>query len=365
VNDGGNVIRKNVVIFAGGYDPLNDFSFGTSAMGNAIYIADIETGEMIWSVSGTVGGGTLVAPDMRYSIPSDVRLIDMDGNGATDRLYVGDMGGQVWRVDLTGPLTAGTNTNVVVGKLAELSNTNVVTPVLADQRRFMFRPEVALINDSTFANGAYIAVAITSGDREDPLGETAHDRAYILRDYTLGYLPDTNNNHLADTAFDTISYAGGDLVDVTNDVVTANETALSAPSAYGWYINFKEPDPVGFVGEKGITEGQILISSNPLDPPVYTFNTYLPGINTQSSACSVSLGSNRTYFVNLLNGTGTDIIDDVTNTRSKVNESYGIASDIIIIQQEGQSTVSVGGGTADPVNTDMGDTLLPLYIIVE
>ncbi len=363
MNVSGTTVRKNVLIFGGGYDTVNDTSFGTvNQLGNAIYIADAETGARIWSASGTAGGGLLTVTDMKYSIPSDVRIIDMDGDGAIDRLYVGDMAGQVWRVDLTGPVTAGANTNVVVGKVASLSNTSLTTPVLADQRRIMFRPEVALINDTEFANGTYVALALTSGNREDPLSEDVHDRMYVLRDYVLASMTDTNTDHLADPAtFHTITHGGSDLVDVTEDIQDADEGALGAASTYGWYVEFRESSSE-FVGEKGITEGQILISSRTEDPPVFTFNTYIPGLSTESSACSVSLGSNRTYFVNLLNGTGTDIIEDV-NSRSKVNESYGIASDIIVIQQQGQSDVSVGGGTTDPTNTDLGDSLLPIYIM--
>jgi type IV pilus assembly protein PilY1 len=37
---------------------------------------------------------------MTYSIPSDVTIIDCNRAGLRGRLYVGDAGGQVWRVDI-------------------------------------------------------------------------------------------------------------------------------------------------------------------------------------------------------------------------------------------------------------------------
>jgi len=39
-------------------------------------------------------------PRWRIRIPSDISKIDITGHGRIDRLYVGDMGGQMWRFDV-------------------------------------------------------------------------------------------------------------------------------------------------------------------------------------------------------------------------------------------------------------------------
>ncbi len=46
---------------------------------------------------------------MDFAVPSDITLIDFDGNGFVDRLYFGDTGGQVWSVDTrnANPTTTG------------------------------------------------------------------------------------------------------------------------------------------------------------------------------------------------------------------------------------------------------------------
>jgi type IV pilus assembly protein PilY1 len=362
-------VKKSVIIFGGGYDKrydedgVNDSNFvieGTAAdplKGNAIFIVDAETGELIWSVSN--GNSTVTDSRMTFAIPSDIRLIDMDGDNATDRLYVGDMGGQVWRVDFTGPLKKGTDTNSVVGILANLSLEADALPenlLPEDKRQIMFRPQVALINDPEFSAGEYVAVVLNTGDRENPLAKHVHDRTYVLRDYdiaqgSMGPGPVIRGN--------------GDLRDVTSEIQDeqVNVDALNQSSTLGWYINLTES--TGFIGEKGITEAQILISSKPEDPPIYTFNSYTPSNLNVGSACSVSLGQNRTYFINLLNGTGTGIIDASTQDRSKYNDAYGIAADPTVVQQEGQEDVSIGGGstyTEEPDNLDLGDNLMPIYI---
>jgi Tfp pilus tip-associated adhesin PilY1 len=46
-------------------------------------------------------------PAMTYSIPSDITRIDASDDGRIDRLYVGDMGGRMWRFDIVGPDPAG------------------------------------------------------------------------------------------------------------------------------------------------------------------------------------------------------------------------------------------------------------------
>src|SRR5690606_17576208 len=91
--------ERYVVIFAGGYDEAQDnYEPRTDHFGNALYIVDSETGELIWH--GARSGGTREFPDMRYSIPADVKVIDLDADGFADRMYAADMGGQIWRFDI-------------------------------------------------------------------------------------------------------------------------------------------------------------------------------------------------------------------------------------------------------------------------
>lgn len=366
VEEAGATVVKNVLIFGGGYDTGNDATYGplgtdAARSGNAIYIADANTGEFIWSASSTTGA-SVVVPDMKYSIPSDVRLLDVDGDGATDRLIVGDVGGQIWRVDL-GVINSTTN-GPIVGKLAALSD-NTAASLAADHRRFMYAPQVVLVNDSDYsdpANAEYMGVAITSGDRANPLAENVHDRTYLLRDFQTARMPDNNGDGLADAGYPTITNA--DLYDATSGVTAvADLDGLKASS--GWYINLKEDvaAPNDYIGEKGITEGRVLISSVPSEPPVIAFNTYTPGATADSSACTVTLGTNRTYFINLLNGTGTDIINEVTKTRSRINEAFGIAPELSISQQEGQTDITIRDNPTgeDVINYYLGDMLLPIY----
>ncbi len=344
------------LFFGGGYDPVNDVTYGPASLGNAIFVVNANDGSLIWSASNN--SATLNVPDMEFSIPSDLRIIDTTGDGSVDRIYVGDLGGQVWRVDL-GLTAAGSNGNTVVGKLAELSNNGPFgTFAPQDHRRFMYRPQVVIANDAdTSSTPEFIALAINSGDRADPLDSTVHNRVYMLRDTQIEPMVDNNSNGIADAGdFPTITEAT--LYDATNDV-TSTGSLNSLQNAFGWYIRLVEG--ASYIGEKGITEGRILILSGESEQPLYTFNTYIPADLNAGSACSVSLGANRTYFVNLFDATATDIIDDTSPTRAKFAEAFGIASEPSVTQQQGQDSVSVGNPLQGVENADPGDTLRPMY----
>jgi type IV pilus assembly protein PilY1 len=121
---------KDVLIFGGGYDiKLDDptkFSTGDNDgndyLGNAIYIVDPMDGEIILSISGVGSGADIEVKDMHFSIPSRIQLLDSNIDGLTDRLYVGDLGGQVWRVDLAAAVPTSTPSDgTVVGLLAQIS----------------------------------------------------------------------------------------------------------------------------------------------------------------------------------------------------------------------------------------------------
>src|SRR5690606_7731210 len=101
----------DVLIFAGGYDETQDnpntvSTRKTDNMGNAIYIVNATTGALIWSASNTTGH-TRVLSNMQYSMPGTPRVVDLqtspsgalgaDQEKLADQIFIGDMGGQIWR----------------------------------------------------------------------------------------------------------------------------------------------------------------------------------------------------------------------------------------------------------------------------
>lgn len=214
---------RPVLIFGGGYNTRIDeqdtklrATASTSNAGTSVYIVNAKTGAFIWKADNSS-----IKPDMEYSVPSSIRALDMDRNGSVDRLYFGDMGGNVWRVDLNiGDYDPKGDmhdlSKATLNKLAELG-----TNTGSDLRKFFYEPDVAFFRyHGTF----YLTVALGSGYRAHPLNENTVDRFYVLRDRHVLNTPDKS--------FKTIEKDSGATLDKAPLATTKN---LLASDFYGWY----------------------------------------------------------------------------------------------------------------------------------
>ena len=153
----------------------------SQAKGNAVYIVDAKTGELILSLSSeNAGGKNLNVPTMKHSIVSEITTLDRDNDGFIDHLYFGDLGGQLYRVDLQNgssvSSTAGINTFVRrVSRVLNASgdsSSDSLSKALAGkglQYRFYAQPSVSFFDDETSSGKRLAVVNIASGDRSSPL----------------------------------------------------------------------------------------------------------------------------------------------------------------------------------------------------
>lgn len=276
---------KKVLIFGGGYDPaqdanpLNNVPGNEDSIGRAIFIVDADTGEKLWQAGPAASNPTLTIPEMTHSIPSDVRLLDSNLDGNTDRLYVGDMRGQIFRIDLQATTTGVTGSGIRLANLGGLTE--------ADNRRFFYPPDVVMTQHR--GSTPYISVNIGSGYRAHPLnpatGARVNDRFYSLRDpYVVGPIP---------TGTTVASISNSDLFDATSTPVLSSQQSLdlSSSSASGWFITLGAGN-----GEK------VLAPSITLNGEIY-FTTYTPPASTTNTNCEPPSGSGRLYHVNLFDAT--------------------------------------------------------------
>ncbi len=320
---GTDTTPTDVLIFAGGYDANQDNVKVRTAdsMGNAIYIVNAKTGALIWSASNTAGH-SLVLSKMQYSMPGNLRVIDLqtgpagtlvvDKEKLADQIFIGDMGGQVWRLFINngqaGALVtaAGTSND---GIFATALPANYDTLDLAGQqqnlRRFYNEPDVALLNQD---GNLSLSVNIGSGYRGHPLDMNAQDIFYSFRTRFLG----SGGEGTITTAdmFDTTTTL---LATVTDEEDQAAIKAQLNPttagvSKGGWYIRLTN------TGEKVLTRSLTTGQGS-----IVFFNTYEPGSNNNS--CKAAFGTSRGYAVNLfdaspyaewVNGTP-DVEDRIVN----------------------------------------------------
>ncbi len=93
---------KDVLIFAAKYDDSNDNKTvrTNDQEGRGFFIVDADTGSLITKRRAIDFTG------MNYSMPSDIRVLNIDNDGFADMHFVGDMGGQVWRFDINNEATS-------------------------------------------------------------------------------------------------------------------------------------------------------------------------------------------------------------------------------------------------------------------
>jgi type IV pilus assembly protein PilY1 len=74
-----------VFFIGGGYHASN-------GSGKAVLVIDVRNGSIVKMFTDDA------TTDMKFSIASEVRILDVNNNGFIDKAYVGDMGGQMWRL---------------------------------------------------------------------------------------------------------------------------------------------------------------------------------------------------------------------------------------------------------------------------
>ena len=318
------------LVFGGGYNngaEYNDSSTYlksgcTSNLGNAIYIADATTGKRIWWASNPGSNADLIISGMNCEIPSDIGMYDDNADGSPDSFYVGDLGGNIWRVDLNNGTGTGAAKKSLGAKLAGLSDGTV-----QGKRQFFYPPETIRVQDTIYSSEEdYRLLTITSGTRSNPLNQMIRNQFYALRDRAVNGLTDTNNDGAADmdtrgaapvSKFYTLSSV--DLQDVTDDVLQtelnaknkAQQDGTTYSGSYeakvkeiqgkkGWYLNLQDVTTKAWKGEKGLASPVIL------DGKVF-FTTYTPVAEIsvpQGDSCTTTFsdGTSKLYALDIFMG---------------------------------------------------------------
>lgn len=276
---------KLVAIFGGGYDTKKD-NTGPNAHdddnGAAVYMVNARTGALIKKIE--TGG--------KNGIASSIATLDSDNDALVDRLYVGDTGGNVWRIDM--PDDDPDHTSII--KLASLGG--VTDP---DDIRFFNPPTIArtyileTINAGTTAlphvvkqEVPYDAILLGSGDRATPTAIDTNDMFFMIKDkYITTQRLDTLSPAIAPITL-------SKLYDFTDDpfknypILTSAQEAklLDASTALGWHFDLQK------AGEKSTAEAIVLNN-------VVYFTSYSPA---PDASCSVTPGDAWLYAVDLALG---------------------------------------------------------------
>lgn len=261
VNWGGS--RKRVMFVGGGYDAggddgdartngvkgtyagYEDHNYNqTNKIGAGVYMFDADNGDLLWwasaNASSTSGGATdngVIATEydaLKYSVTSQIRTVDRDGDDLIDHIYFGDLGGQLFRVDFDNTQT----TKEAVPK----------TPVLLlnlndaeKSPRFYDMPSFSLYSSSgeTFA-----LISIGSGNRSQPLqdfsaGDSSYDYDAIYNIYDKDVARRDLFNRAATAPLKTENIKKKELGEITDSNRFSTTTPVAPYSSKGWYYRFQ------------------------------------------------------------------------------------------------------------------------------
>ena len=195
--------RRKVLIFGGGYDADvyektgQDFvePTSTATKGNALYVVDADTGELIWMTSANTSNITdahkkTTQANLLYSVVGQPVVRDYDADGLADMIYFADLGGQIFRVDLNNvnqvSLTQKNNIAVRVARIANLrqssidnENARLSNPSFVP--RFYDRLTTAVFDAG---QSRFVFLSAGSGSRSFPLdSHTVRNKLYGIFDY--------------------------------------------------------------------------------------------------------------------------------------------------------------------------------------
>jgi type IV pilus assembly protein PilY1 len=281
-------LLKAVVVLGGGYDGVHDtpaFNPTPDGVGAGVHVLDLLSGATLWRAGHTSTAADLQLAGMTRSIPTRIKVVDINGDGFADRMYASDLGGQIWRFDIQNGNAAASL--VAGGVIAQLGAEGLATPGPGDTRRFYNSPDVAIFSD-TRQNRRFISVSIGSGYRAHPLDLSATDRFFSVRDSNVF-------NSLTQAEYDAfVPYEQADLVDITGQL----DVTVTASDA-GWMLTMP-------------SNQMVLADSVTFNGEVF-FVSFSPD-STGAAACNVGQGTNFLWRVSIVNGD--PIVDDLGNVPS-------------------------------------------------
>ncbi len=274
---------EEVFLMAGGYDENQDLDIPVDhdTKGKAVFAIDVTDGSLSALNFNSVNSS------MTHCI-TDVMGYDFNEDGYTDRVYAGDLYGNIWAFE---DEDADANDSIIGGD-GTWSGRKLFSNggLISTQRKIFYSPDVVLeVGEDMIFFG--------TGDRADPEETSVVNRIYAIRN---------NWEDSTSTSFTPLTEA--DLVDVTDNLIQvgtdvqkqAVKTALDTKR--GWFFELENP------GEKIISS--VLVINEGL-----YFTTYEPesaDAIDPADPCGEAggLGIARLYTVNYKTGGAMQDYDD-------------------------------------------------------
>lgn len=295
IEQGGELVEKWVAFIGGGFD-LGEKIDKDATIGKAFFVIDMKRGEIIKEFSGL--------ESMNYAFVASPTAVDTNFDGYVDRVYIGDLGGQMWVFDVS------------FDEINNKSNSKWTGEILfkapkasAEKHNIYYQPAVAF--DRYRNSWVYFG----TGDRESPKDtKNPQERFYAVRDNRIKKYP-------------------LDEQDLSN--VTHSNTFKQDQKTNGWYIKLEKT---------GKRLEKVLAKPTVFNKLLY-FTTYT--YDDKGDPCSVA-GDAKLYIVEYLSGGGALAVDELADLSGTPSERLKIigsgvpSAPVITVNIQGKDSVIVG-----------------------
>jgi type IV pilus assembly protein PilY1 len=217
VNIGGN--DKFVMFVGGGYDTAQN-----NATGKAFFAIDLSNGSKLFEYYNDSSGND--HQYMNFSLAANPAAVDLNNDGYVDRVYIGDVGGQMWKFDVS-----ATSTSSWAGKRLFVASPSQTNPPASGE----YYPAQGIYGAPALAydSAMNLWLYIGTGDRNHP-NNSSSNRFYGIKETTdmTNGSPLTESN-LADVSSTNASAAGGWFFQLGT-----NEKALASPNVFNMKVLF-------------------------------------------------------------------------------------------------------------------------------
>ncbi len=312
--------------------------------GRAIYAVELATLNSagvpnLGNGGGKIWGYTVADSPLLYSMVSELTAIDSNFDGYVDRLYAGDSGGNLWRINVQDTDTDNwTVTKIFSSNPGYTGDPGAGVSPATDSttgRKIFYKPSVTIDKNNL------IRIFFGTGDREHPLNQAVVDRFYGLIDKPT-LTTTLTEAKLLDVSTDLIQ--NGTQTQVTTMQSLLDQASSASDSTYyGWYMRIygaEHNDATQYQGEK------ILAPPTLMNGVVY-FTTYAPSTAvTVTDPCQTgNLGTARLYALDYYSGMAALNLDTSNDTLTPLWDKNTHARDAKgNLLQRTDRTINLGTG---------------------
>jgi len=291
IKPGSNLLERWVAFIGGGFDTTEKVG-KDATVGRAFFVVDIKTGEIIKEFSGLSG--------MTHCFAAPPTAVDINSDGYIDKVYIGDLGGQMWVFDVSSD------------KVTDWTGKTLFRAPGQPSEKHMIYYQPAVSFDKYRIPWVYFG----TGNREDP-NEFANppERFYAVKDDGSGNYPRTE----------------GDLDNVTPDP----QNTFNVATKKGWYLQL----------DKQTQSLEKVLAKPTLFNQLVYFTTYKN--KDTDDPCSGG-GVSSLYTVEYLSGGGALTVDELSDLLGPAGErskEIGIgapSTPVISVSTKAQGSVIIG-----------------------